>query len=42
MVLTENGYLRLSSRPPSTTTVPMRYEDVLGNEGLMRLIVSYL
>ena len=37
MVLAENGYFRSSSLPSS-----LRYESVLGNEGLLRLIVGFL
>jgi len=42
MVLGENGYLQSVSVIATLSTSPLRFESVLGNEGLIRLIVSYI
>ncbi len=38
IMLAENGY----SRPSTSLPSPLRFQSVLGNEGLVRLIVSYI
>jgi serine/threonine-protein phosphatase 6 regulatory ankyrin repeat subunit B len=43
MVLRENGYMCSPSRPPSgVTAAVMRFEGVLGNEVLVKHIISYI